>query len=207
MIILSTSDLVSFAKALDIEPALLYAVDKVESAGCGYYLTEGKWKGQLKVLFEGHYFDKATKGRFRKQRPDLSYPKWTKKFYRPGQQEFSRFMEAKSLDKTAALLSTSWGRYQIMGANFKLCGYESVVEMVQSFYEGGEPEQFLAFINFLKNKRGVTAKRTLTNKSLFEHLKAREFELFIGGYNGLGQVQKYKQQLLLHYGKGLKLLK
>jgi hypothetical protein len=207
MIILTTSDLKTFAQALGIEPALLYAVDKVESAGCGYYLSEGKWKGQLKVLFEGHYFDKATKGQFRAKRPDLSYPKWTTKYYRRGQQEFSRYMEARALNKEAALLSTSWGRYQIMGSNYKVCGYDSVTEMVQSFYTGGEPEQFLAFINFLNNKQGVTKNRKLTGTSLFNHLKNKEFEHFIGGYNGLGKVAHYKKELLLNYGRGLKEIK
>lgn len=204
MIQLTIDTIKLVASKVNIEAALLCAVDLTESNGSGYYLDEGKNKGQLKVLFEGHYFHKFTKGQFGKLRPDLSYSKWTRRYYRRGQKEFDRYMEARSYAKIAALLSTSWGRYQIMGANYALCGYDSVVEMVTSFYSGGEPEQLLAFISFLLHKEGVTKYGKSTGKTLFAHLKDKEFEYFVGGYNGLGNIPQYKSTLINNYNKAKK---
>lgn len=196
MKLLTDNILIELANKLDIEPALLYAIWKVESAGSGFYLSEGKWKGELKVLFEGHYFHRFTKGRFAKQRPDLSYPKWTRRFYRRGQEEFTRFMEALALDKRAALLSTSWGAFQTMGANFKLCGYDSVEEMVDSYYKGGEPEQLLACVEFCKNR------------NLLDFLKKHQFDKFAEGYNGKSyKKNRYDEKLSERYLEGLKILK
>lgn len=198
------------SKEYDLNPAITYAFDKIESNGCGYYLEEGKWKGELKVLFEGHYFHRLTNGKFAKQRPDLSYPKWIKgittKFYRKGQEEFTRFMEALRLDKKAALLSTSWGRFQIMGFSAVKAGYKDVNEMVTSFYDGGEPEQMLALINYLKNTNSK-----LYNKNLFDLLKlfsesnnSKYIEEVVRLYNGNGQVEYYKNKFLKFYGEGLR---
>jgi hypothetical protein len=199
MKLLTLEDIKTISSELKIHPALIYSVDKVESAGCGYYL-EGKWKGELKILFEGHIFHRFTKGIYDTKKPHLSYKIWTKQFYRKGSEEFSRFMEGLALNKEAALLSTSWGRFQIMGFNYKICGYNSVTEMVTAFYSSGEPEQLKAFINFIKNTK-------VDNISLFEHLKAKRFAKFAQGYNGKSyKKNNYDTKLLEHYRKGITLL-
>ena len=195
MILLTDEILQQIAMKFNIEFAILKAVSQVESAGRGFYIDEGKWLGELKVLFEGHYFYKFTKGKYSKSRPDLCYKKWTRKYYRKGQEEFTRFLEASKLNKEAALLSASWGMFQIMGANHKDCGYSSVFEMIDSFYKGGEPEQLVAFLNYCTKRKGVNRDKKSTNISLLLHLKHRQFELFTGGYNGVGQINYYSTKL------------
>ena len=195
MILLTDKILQQIAIKFNIEFAILKSVSQVESAGRGFYINEGKWNGELKVLFEGHYFYKFTKGKFAKSNPNLCYSKWTTKFYRKGQEEFTRFLEAAKLNKEAALMSASWGMFQIMGANYKDCGYSTVFEMIDSFYKGGEPEQLLAFLNYCKNRNGVTKSKQSTGISLFLHLKHKQFDLFTGGYNGTGQINYYSTKL------------
>lgn len=162
------------ADSLGIDPALLLAVDKKESRGSGFILTDGPFKGDLKVLFERHHFSRLTKGRFDKSNPSISSK--SRGGYVGGHGEFSRYMRAMKLSTTAAMLSTSWGRYQIMGFNFKVCGYDRVQLMILDFYKG-EHRQFDAFIRFLKGTRsaGIT---------LFDHLKNKNWEAFARGYNG-----------------------
>ncbi len=185
------------AEKLNISKELLFAIDQVESAGSGFYKDEGPYKEELKVLFEGHIFHRLTQGKFDKIRPDLSYSKWTRKFYRKGQAEFGRFMEALKLDKEAAQLSTSWGQYQTMGFNFKKCGYNSVTEMILSYYEG-EQLQFLGFLNFCENTFNKKYQMNLI-ELLQKYSKGENIEYlkgFVSSYNGDGQVDLYTTKIL-----------
>ncbi len=60
---------------LGIDEPILKAVAEVESGGSGFLPLPAE---EPKVLFEGHAFHRLTQGRFDADRPDLSYPKWTK---------------------------------------------------------------------------------------------------------------------------------
>ena len=197
MKLLTIDHITAIAANLNIDKKLLDSIAKVESNGSGYYLSEGKYKGELKVLFEGHYFYKATNGKFANSRPDLCYKNWTTQYYRKGQLEFGRLMEAIKLNKHSALLSASWGKFQIMGANFKKCGYASVEEMVTDFYKG-EDIQFIAFLEFCENTTNKKYKMNLiqllqhyTIHRDIDHLKE-----FVRNYNGEGQIEKYTQRIL-----------
>jgi hypothetical protein len=162
------------ASELGIDPALLLAVDKKESRGSGFILSEGRYQGELKVLFERHHFSRLTGRRFDKSHPSVSSR--VRGGYLPEQSEFGRYMSAMRLDASAAMMSSSWGRYQIMGFNFRTCGYDRVQSMVIDFYRG-EDRQFDGFIKFLQDTRvaGVT---------LFNHLRNKNWESFARGYNG-----------------------
>ena len=60
MKLLTTKDIKLVAEKLNILPEVLFAIDRVESAGCGFYLDEGIHQFELKCLMEGHYFSKFT---------------------------------------------------------------------------------------------------------------------------------------------------
>jgi hypothetical protein len=159
---LSSGAIALAARELDIEYACLRAVDFVESRGNGFDSAK-----RPKILFERHTFRKRTNNKFDKTNPKVSGSPggYTKN------NEYSRLKEAMALDRTAALMSCSWGRYQIMGYNYKLAGYETLDQFVSAMCES-EDNQLKAFINFLKSTK------------LNIPLKEKNFAKFARGYNG-----------------------
>lgn len=180
---LSEGDYLNAANILGVNVPAVKAVARVESAGGGF-LSNGK----PKVLFEGHHFSKHTNGKYDKSHPSLSYKEFTRAFYsKDGIKEYARYENAKGLDSNAAMLSTSWGMFQIMGFNYKSAGYSSVEEFVTAM-NVSEGKQLLAFVNFLKAEK------------LDAHLKKRDWAAFARGYNGPKYaVNKYDKKLMQAY--------
>lgn len=168
---LTESDFKEASNVLHCEVACVKAVAEVESTGNGFLSND-----LPKILFEAHKFHELTGGIYDKKFPNISSPVWNKALYMGGQKEYSRLAQAKQLNETAALLSTSWGKFQIMGFNFKLCGYNSVQQMVEQM-QLSECNHLIAFVMFLKST------------GLDKHLITKEWALFAEGYNGNG----YKQ--------------
>jgi hypothetical protein len=75
------------------------------------------------------------------------------------------------LDETAALMSASWGKFQIMGFNHSMVGFDTVQAFVASM-EQGEPEQLQAFVRFVRTA-GLTPS-----------LRRLDWAGFAHGYNG-----------------------
>lgn len=127
-LILLPEDFIDDAKRIGCEVEAIRAVAQVESSGGGFCPD-----GFPKTLFEGHYFDRLTKGKYRASHPNISYPKWTRQFYgKSWQEERARLDLAISLDRTAALQSASWGTFQVMGANHAVCGFKTVQQFVNA---------------------------------------------------------------------------
>jgi hypothetical protein len=164
--VLTENDYAMAAIKVGVETAAIKAISKVESRGSGF-LSNGK----PKILFEGHWFSKFTKGAHNAKYPTISYSKWTKKYYKGGTAEYNRYNTAKTLDSTAAMKSTSWGKFQIMGFNYSKAGYSSVETFVSDMYVS-EGKQLLALVNFLKAAK------------LDVPLKAKDWATFAKGYNG-----------------------
>lgn len=103
------------------------------------------------TLFEGHIFYKYTKGKFAATNPTLCYPHWTSANYgKTWGAEQARLQGAMALDRTAALMSASWGKFQIMGFNFAACGFTNVQDFVNAMYKS-EYDQLGAFIDYVKH--------------------------------------------------------
>lgn len=116
------------------------------------------------------------------------YKTFTKEHYKKdGIAEFARFEVAKGLDRNAAMLSSSWGAFQIMGFNYKSAGYSSVEEFVEAMHNS-EANQLLAFVRFVKAQ------------GLDVHLRSRDWAAFARGYNGPKYaVNKYDKRLKQAY--------
>jgi hypothetical protein len=157
---------------LGCEEAAIRAVDEVESGGSGF-LPDGK----IKVLFEGHIFYRYTKGKFATSNPDICYQTWTTKFYSKGDTqtrgngELDRLQRAIKLDRKAALMSASYGRFQVMGFNFATCGYKDV-EAFFADMQADETKHLEAFINYVVQNR------------LDDDLIHLDWAGFAKGYNG-----------------------
>lgn len=170
---LKTPELVAAAKRLGCSLPALQAVTEVESAGAGFL-----GNGKVKVLFEGHIFWKYTKGRYESSHPSLCYKKWTRAHYVRGANadirgagERERLNQAMLLNRTAALMSASYGMFQIMGFNFALCGYTSV----DLFYDAmcySADRQLDAFCEYVRSV------------SLADELRDRRWADFARKYNG-----------------------
>jgi hypothetical protein len=155
------------ARLLKCEVAAVKAVAEVESAGSGFYKN-----CKPKILFEGHWFYRKTNGIYTTpENANISHKKWVRTYYRENQ--YNRLNKAIALDSGAALQSASWGKFQIMGFNYKVCGFSNVQDFVDAMYES-EGQHLLAFVNFVKSK-GLDSK-----------LRDKDWERFAYGYNGSG---------------------
>jgi hypothetical protein len=175
------------AALLVCDVAAIKAVGTVESSGSGFLKS-----GKLVIKFEGHQFHKLTKGKYDKSHPHLSYPKWTEKYSAFGEASYNRFNEAFKLDPKAAMLATSFGRFQIMGFNHSSCGFKSVGEFVD-FLKVDEGNHLIAFAMYVKSVR------------LDDELRAKNWDAFAKAYNGpLYQKNDYAGKLGRAYAQFLK---
>lgn len=157
---LQDDDFKQVARLLDCEPAALMAVQQVETGGRGGFFNEPgrieEPKRRPIILFEGHIFWSQLKQRginpelHVKGNEDILYPKWSKAHYVGGVKEYERLYKARAIDREAADASASWGMFQIMGFNHRLCGENSVAGFVDMMHKS-ELHQLLLSARFIKS--------------------------------------------------------
>jgi hypothetical protein len=180
---LTVQDYVDAAQLLGVEVEIIRAVHEVESAGKGFLAD-----GRPKILFERHIFFRETGGRFTASHPHLCNRR--SGGYLGNEREWPRLEEAKTLDRTAALRSASWGLGQVMGFNHRLAGYDNVEDFVLDMYES-ESKQFKAMLGFIQN----------ATTTMVPALRNRDWRVFARDYNGRGNVPVYAPKLEKAYNK------
>lgn len=182
---LKREDFLDDAQRIGCDVACIQAVAQVESSGGGFNPD-----GTPKTLFEGHWFSRYTKGKFDAQAPDISYPKWTKQFYgKTWQAEADRLARASKLDRTSALMSASWGMFQIMGFNYALCGYKTLQAFINAMYKD-ENAQLEAFTGYV------------IHGGLADELRRLDWDAFARLYNGPEyKKNRYSEKLAAAYAK------
>jgi hypothetical protein len=188
---LTDADYQSAAKLLKCDVPTIQAVAEVESSGDGF-LSDGR----VKILFEGHQFYKFTKGAYATSHPTICYKTWTTKFYTKGKTadirgagELARLEEAMALNETAALMSASYGKFQIMGFNFAIAGFVNVDDFYKAM-QVSEGEHLLAFCNYVKGN------------SIDDELRNHKWASFAMRYNGPGyKKNQYDTKLAKAYKK------
>ncbi len=143
------------AQRNNVSLAAIKAIASVETKSSGFDAV-----GRPTILFEAHQFrkytsfksGKTTVHRYDKTHPHLSmsYPA-SRQFYRWDQ--YDRLYEALLLDPEAACRSASWGKFQVMGFNYGICGYSNAVSMAQDMFVS-EQKHLAAFEHYC-SKRGV----------------------------------------------------
>lgn len=175
-----------------LELEMVLAVLRVESSGRGFV------DGKPVVRLEGHklweYAEKlgASPASWTDVGFGLLHKERTGRFVRKGSAEWDRLEQARKLceqmlksgvpnnkfgvQKPGELadIATSWGLFQIMGFNYKLCGAASVAEFVRKM-NTSEVEQLEVFFDFLKGRTGA-----------LEALRERRWGDFASIYNGSG---------------------
>ena len=173
---LTLSDFKTCADSLKVDLAIILALRELEVGDKTGFLPDGR----PRILFEGHVFWKELKERGKNPadyyvgNEDILYPKWTKSHYLGGVKEYHRLEKAVKIDKDAALMSASWGMFQIMGFNYKNCDCSSIEEFVNKVSKS-DKDQLDLFRNFIKNR-----------KPLLDALKKLDFEKIALYYNGTG---------------------
>lgn len=162
---LTLNDFQAAAKKLNTGVAEIRAVAEVESRGEAFYSD-----GFPVLLFERHVFHRQTDGRFDKKYPEISNAK-PGGYGRAGTNQRRKFNLAFSLDKEAAMKSASFGKFQIVGFNYEVCGFSSVGKFVDAMKES-EAAQLHAFVNFV------------IGNNLAGYLRNHNWAKFAAGYNG-----------------------
>ncbi|RHW21690.1 N-acetylmuramidase domain-containing protein [Pseudomonas jilinensis] len=181
-VLLKEQDLVRAAEQLGIELAVIKAVNEVESRGSGFFAP-----GKPAILFERHIMHRQLSqagpeddrelivqqiSELVAVHPDLvnSRPGG----YVGGLGEYPRLARAKMIDANAAVESTSWGLFQIMGFHWRLLGYTSADNFEQAM-RSGEAAQLEAFVRFIQ-----------ADSAMHKALKNRKWADFARRYNGPG---------------------
>lgn len=163
-------DYIDVAEKLGCSVADIHAIKEVESSKHGKdgFLPTG----EPIILFERHIFRRYTDGRF-DHIPDLSnpIPSYKDGSYGKVSEQHAKLARACELDRTVALMSCSWGMFQIMGFNFPHCGFATVQAMVNAMYKG-PGEHLKAFANYI------------IDVGLDDELREQRYDAFFRKYNG-----------------------
>lgn len=139
------------------------------------------------ILYERHLFSRKTGGKFDASHPMLSSPR-AGGYAKSQWGQWSRLAEAFQLVPEAALESTSWGRFQILGQNWhRYPEMRSVHGFVRKLARS-EKDQLDAFENFI-----------VTNK-LADELQRLDWAGFASRYNGPGyRANRYDEKMATAY--------
>ena len=179
------------ANSHGMEAAALAAFVETESGGVAYELHDGR-KEPL-IRWECHYFDRlcASTVRDKARAMGLSNPKALAVANPKSQQDrWDKLLKpAMELDKQAALESCSWGLGQVMGANWKMLGFASVLELVDTARSGveGQIELIARFID----KTGLKGA-----------LARHDWATVARGYNGPAyKTNRYDEKMAAAYAR------
>lgn len=160
------------ADDLELEPAIVKAVAQVESPRGPWIQYRGERRPS--ILFEPHIFYRYSGSRpFSRTHPHLS----RKTPLPPGgygsfTRQWDLYEEAKREGaEVAAMMSCSWGAFQIMGFNHRAAGYDTVEAFVAAMWES-EEHHLRAFGDFLRSNNLVSL------------LARRDWAAFARAYNG-----------------------
>ena len=164
-----------YAEEIGVEPAMLKAFASVESRGSGFFNN-----GMCTILFERHIFYNQVVRKLGARKaqewsnkfPNICYPTRSQSSYFGGVREWDRLESAKDLESECALMSASYGMFQVMGFNYETCGYGNVGEYVADMCDS-EKFQLGAVTMFIRNNRG-----------LYNAVRNRDFNEVARLYNG-----------------------
>lgn len=190
---LNEANYIEAAAKLNVQVAAIKAVVAVETTGSGF-LPDGR----CMILFERHKFYKylSTKKsttdvlKFAALNPNILNR--DAGGYYGKEKEYTRINSAIAIDEESALMSASWGMFQIMGFNFALAGFKDVFSFVSEMKKS-ENNQLRAFVGFVASQPGLQ-----------KALAARDWDTFARLYNGTNyKINSYHTKLASAYNSSL----
>lgn len=184
-IYLDPPEIEAAARQLGCDVATVLAVRDVEAGPRGF-------APDLRplILYEGHVFSRRTGGRFDASHPHLSWPAWDRaKYLRDQPSRWRQWEAAAALDRVAAIEATSYGLFQVMGFNARLCGFIDAEDYHQAMHRD-EAEHLRAFLGY------VLAWQ------LDDELRRKDWAGFALGYNGPRAAEnRYAEKLARAYAR------
>lgn len=134
------------AAKLNVEVACIKAIASVETKGSAWITP-----GVPQILYERHIMARLLKAKgISLVGLPVDLVNTTPGGYGKFSEQHAKLERAVKIDRDCALQSCSWGLFQIMGFNYKACGYETLQKFVNAMYKS-EDEQLNAFVGFIKN--------------------------------------------------------
>ncbi|MDQ8995194.1 N-acetylmuramidase family protein [Acinetobacter soli] len=194
--LLKDSDYTAAAARLKVSELAIRVFGAVEGRGVGYLKN-----GKPKILFERHRmyaYLRLKKGSVFANKMAVERPNIVNKKsggYQGNEAEYVRLELAKQIDVECALMSASWGQFQIMGENWKELGYTSAQDFVDQQF-ASESYQLEAFIRFIEWKTGIIDDKKV---ALIDALRAENWDAVFTLYNGpnykkLGYQAKFQKE-------------
>lgn len=165
LIVPNEGDFAAAAKELGCETEVVKSFAQVENPNAWDSLE------RCKILFERHKFYKHTNGKYKNTHSDICNPKAGG--YGKESEQYKKLYRAALLNEEAALKSASWGKYQIMGENFKQAGYKDVNSFVTDVSKRSEKLHLEIFVKFAQKSTALLAA-----------LKAKNWNNIARIYNG-----------------------
>lgn len=179
---ITEQDYIDAANLLNCEVGAIKAVAEVESRGAGFLAT-----GEPKILFERHVFSKRTNRAYDDVAPDISNR--TPGGYGGENIQHARLQKAAKYNRIAALESASWGKFQVMGYNYALAGFNSIQAFINAAYNS-EADHLNMFVNYV------------INTGLAPAIRKKDWAAFARGYNGPDyKINSYDLKMAAAYKK------
>lgn len=162
---LSEEDFKVVANELGVETAAIKAVVKIEAGPA----LRGFWAPGVPVVnYAQSLFNKYNAKIKGPKSKDAKVPEGLSGY---ALKEWTSLTRARKINEDAANMACYWGMFQIGGYNYKLCGCESIAEMVAlvSESEFSQLEMFAVFIS---------------NTGMLESLRKKDWTSFARKYNG-----------------------
>lgn len=169
---LTDEDFELVAKELGVEVAAIKAVVVIEAGSA----MQGFWAPGVPII----NFDRSMYAIYRNRAKNKKGAKGEKVpsgLSGYGLREWTQLINARKVNAEGANMGTFWGMFQIGGFNYKLCGCESVDEMVK-LMSSSELEQLELFAAFI------------TNSGMLPDLRAKNWARFARKYNGASYARR-----------------
>lgn len=154
---LTKEDFARAAAIIGCEPEVVEAITMIEAPRGGFLES-----GEPVILFEPFLFGDLTKHKFDDKTVTIDnhvYPLslnrrnigWSVKNAQYGTNtiQHQKLQAAAAFDRDSALEACSWGKFQILGSNYHVCGYDSLQNFMNAMYES-EAKHLEAFLGFIK---------------------------------------------------------
>lgn len=162
---LTDEDFEIVAKELGVEVAAIKAVVRIEAGE----KLQGFWAPGVPVVnYAQSLFNRYKGKQSNRKLKDSTVPSGLSGY---ALKEWTSLTNARKINMDAADLGTYWGMFQIGGYNYRLCGCESVEEMVEKVCESefSQLEMFAVFIR---------------NAGMLDYLRNKDWTSFARKYNG-----------------------
>ena len=172
-VVSSAANICQAAEELGVgdDPCKVQAVAMVESGGRSGFNKDNT----AMIAYEPHVFKRnvssSTAASVNDAKICNSYTKRGSTAYSGQADGYARLEKAMQIDKDAAIKACSWGKYQVLGENYKALGYGSVGEFHTAVMDPNRQEEI--FTRFVKSKKGLQGA-----------LQQGDWATFASGYNG-----------------------